>query len=129
MGTKVERNRMNVAVADVRKCTKILVEREWINTRSRMVAYDRVGSQVGASGAWIRRFVNGYEGAGLSWIVGQNIIAMYDQACSRVENNNENIRRDIAHETNTGIAYQRLASPEAGVDSNSLLPLNEYQEE
>lgn len=114
---------MQLAVADVRRAAKILVERDEIRSQSRMVAYDRVGSTVGASGMWVRRFVKGYEGAGLTFAVAQNILAFYESLCTRVENNNERLRRHAADE---GHSNQYLATSEMHSETASLLPPNEY---
>ena len=111
---------INAAVSDVRRFAKILVEREEIRSQSRMIAYDRVGSQVGASGMWVRRFVKGYEGAGLTFIVAQNIVALYDGVCSRIEENTKAIDRDESH-----AAIASNPSEFVG-ESSALLPPNDY---
>lgn len=117
---------MQLAVADVRRAAKILVEREEIRTQSRMVAYDRVGSSVGASGMWVRRFVKGYEGSGLNFAVAQNILAFYDSVCTSVETNNERLRRDESHAATEGYSNQYLATSEMHSETASLLPPNEF---
>jgi hypothetical protein len=76
-----------MTAVDVRRAAKILVEREEIRSQSRMLAYERVGQTVGASGMWVRRFVKGYEGAGLTYAVATNIIGHYERICSRIESN------------------------------------------
>lgn len=82
---------------DVRRAAKILVEREEIRSQSRMLAYERVGQTVGASGMWVRRFVKGYEGAGLTYAVAANIIGHYERICSQIEANTETMRRERTH--------------------------------
>lgn len=110
---------MNAAVSDVHRCTKVLVEREWIRSQSKMVAYDRVGSQIGASGMWVRRFVKGYGGAGLTHIIAQNIIARYREICSSIERGNEKMRAEnAAHQSNSGMREVE--------DTAGLLPHNDY---
>ena len=119
--TNDDRNRtVNVAVADVQICAKRLFEREWLRTQSRMLAYERVGQTIGASGAWVRRFVKGYEGSGLTWTVGQNIVAAYHQLCAHIEAGTERMRteRHAAHQSSLGMSE--------GESSASLLPPNEY---
>jgi hypothetical protein len=94
--TKIVQGRTMTAV-DVRRAAKILVEREEIRSQSRMLAYERVGQTIGASGMWVRRFVKGYEGAGLTYAVATNIIGHYERICSRIEANTESMLRDDSH--------------------------------
>lgn len=86
-----------MTAVDVRRAAKILVQREEIQTQSRMLAYERVGQTVGASGMWVRRFVKGYEGAGLTYAVATNIIGHYERICSRIEANTQSMRRDQSY--------------------------------
>jgi len=116
---------MNAAVVDVRRAAKILVEREEIRSQSRMLAYERVGQMIGASGMWVRRFVKGYEGFGLNHAVALNILGIYDSICSRVENNNEQLRRDISHAAHQSTVHQHQASTETDFNTARLLPPNE----
>lgn len=83
-----------MTAVDVQRAAKILVEREEIRSQSRMLAYERVGQMVGASGMWVRRFVKGYEGCGLNFPVAANILAHYDRLCTRIEANTETIRQE-----------------------------------
>ncbi len=69
----------------MRKWVIELVEKETLRTMSRMKAYENVAAQIGASPAWVRRVVKGYEGAGLSWAVGRNIYDLYLRVCISVE--------------------------------------------
>jgi len=63
------------AVMDTaRRAASALVEREERRTRSRMAAYEAVAAMVGTSGAWVRKFVNGY-----------NILTLYGRLCGRIE--------------------------------------------
>jgi hypothetical protein len=91
-----------MTAVDVRRAAKILVEREEIRSQSRMLAYERVGQTVGASGMWVRRFVKGYEGAGLTYAVATNIIGHYERICSRIEANTKTILRDESNEAPEG---------------------------
>ena len=73
-----------------------LVEREERRSGSRMIAYRDVGSAVGASASWIRKFVAGSaEAKEPRWSVGLQIIAAYDRLCSRIEQEAELERRRI----------------------------------
>jgi hypothetical protein len=62
-----------------------LVRREERLTYSRMLAYHNVGSMIGASASWVRKFVKGYEETSPSLPVGMNIITMYCRLCERIE--------------------------------------------
>lgn len=71
-------------INETRAKAKHLVRREEYHTSSRMLAYHNVGSMVGTSASWLRKFVNGYD-AGLSFVTGMNILALYERHCTRVE--------------------------------------------
>ncbi len=101
------------ALSEVRSKAFALVSKAETATGSRMLAYEQVGQTVGASGMWVRRFIKKYEGVGLDWVVGQNIIARYAAICNRVESNNEALRRDIQDAADQSGFYQPLATPEA----------------
>ena len=65
------------------------------------------------------RFIKGYEGAGLTWLVGQNIVAVYQQVCAHIEHGNEEMRAEHeAHQSNLGMHQ--------ATDSAALLPPNDY---
>lgn len=87
--TKNDRNRTVSGVVslteEVRIAATELVRREEYRVGSRMLAYENVGAMVGASGAWIRKFVKGYAEVGISFPVGMNIIASYRRVCERIE--------------------------------------------
>jgi hypothetical protein len=86
--TKDDRNRTMSAASiteQARFRASALVDREHSRVRSRMVAYENIGRMIGASGHWVRRFVNGYAEAAPSFPVGMNIMALYDQLCARIE--------------------------------------------
>jgi len=100
VGTKIVRECTMTAVAtkDVREAAQYLVAQEEYRLQSRMLAYKAVGSKVGTSTMWVRRFVRGYEGSRLNWAVGERILALrnaYENLCARVEDNNEHLRREI----------------------------------
>lgn len=68
---------------------------EWVDceerrTGSRMVAYRNVGSMVGASAEWMRKFLRGDEAKTPDWIVGWNILDTYERLINRVEQDNDN---------------------------------------
>jgi hypothetical protein len=83
-------------VQHIRQCAVALVERETFRTMSKMVAYENVGQMVGASGAWVRRFVNGYPEAALPFVVGHNIRELYLRLCTSIEADAERRERDAA---------------------------------
>jgi hypothetical protein len=87
--TKNVRNRIASSVVslaeEVRSAAAELVRREEYRVGSRMLAYENVGAMVGASGAWVRKFVKGYAEVGISFPVGMNIIVLYERVCERIE--------------------------------------------
>jgi hypothetical protein len=87
--TKNVRNRIASSVVslaeEVRSAATELVRREEYRVGSRMLAYENVGAMIGASGAWVRKFVKGYAEVGISFPVGMNIIALYERLCERIE--------------------------------------------
>ncbi len=123
--TKFGRNRpvSNAAglTQEVRDKASMLVRREEYRTGSRMVAYEHVGSMIGVSGEWVRKFIRGYE-SGLSYVTGMNIVALYSRVCERIEasamqleSENEAGESDAAMDQ--GVAVQTEAGPshEAGL--------------
>ena len=62
-----------------------LVKRAERQTDSKMAAYDSVAKAVGASGSWLRKFINGQEAKEPNWTTGWNIIEHYNRICDRVE--------------------------------------------
>jgi hypothetical protein len=71
-----------------------LVAREERNTGSRMVAYENVASMVGASSAWIRKFIGRSPDVRPDLIIGLNLLSLhsgfdipklYSRLCERVE--------------------------------------------
>ena len=71
-------------VEQARLNTAELVRWEEYQSGSRMLAYDAVGTKIGASGSWVRKFVKGY-GTGISLSVGMKIVAAYRDMCARIE--------------------------------------------
>lgn len=114
-----------VATDDVRAAAKYLVAQEEYRRGSRMLAYRAVGAKVGTSDMWVRRFVKGYGGSGLNWVVGRKIMDAYETLCTRVENNNDQIRRDIANAAAEGTNPERVVESEASYRTHTLLPPNE----
>jgi hypothetical protein len=72
-------------VDDARRAAAALVDRERANLHSKMLAYQRIAEQVGASPEWLRKFIGGYAEAKPSLVVGFNILRLY----SRVQRRNE----------------------------------------
>jgi len=83
-----DRNRTMLSPTDtideIRPIARALVEREERNTRSRMLAYDRVASRVGASSSWLRKLVGRHDVA-LASHTYQNLKLAYARACERLE--------------------------------------------
>lgn len=73
-----------------------LVRREERSTGSRMTAYDRVGSMIGASPGWLRKFIGRNPDVRPDLVVGWNLLAFYDRVCTRVEQAAENERSRAA---------------------------------
>lgn len=99
MQTNSDRNRTMSNAATLTRLTrtaaKELVAREERNTGSRMAAYDRIASMIGASEHWLRKFVSGYE-TGLPLVTGYNILSLYESWCSRVDEKIQQEREQIA---------------------------------
>lgn len=70
----------------VRRRARFLVEREERITGSRMLAYERIASAVGASADWLRYFIAGNDKAKCpNFVVGTNIFCLYQSWCERVD--------------------------------------------
>lgn len=97
-----------------RQAASALVDRQERNTGSRMAAYENVGSMIGASGSWVRRFVGGGE-AGLSFPVGLNILSVFERWMDReieIERTKiDALKRRINDATPKAL---RIAAPEIG---------------
>lgn len=100
MSAKFEKN---FAMSDVAymarlpvRAARALIEREERKSGSRMVAYETVASAVGASADWLRDFVGPNPRVSLSFQTGWNILSVYRQWCSRVEQEIANERALIA---------------------------------
>jgi len=114
---------MNVAsptIDDTRAKASALVDREWRQTYSRMLAYERVGQMVGTSASWLRKFVKGYE-SGLSFVVGMNIVVTYERLCERIEADADRREKNAATEGNSqvdkGLACGAPAAETRGSDA------------
>ena len=90
--TKTDRNRAMLSATDaineIRPIARALVEREERSTNSRMAAYERVASRVGASSSWLRKLVGRQEVA-LAAHTYENIKQAYRRACERIEHEAE----------------------------------------
>jgi hypothetical protein len=84
-----------------RSSAAALVEREQRAAGSRMVAYERVSAMVGASSAWLRKFIGRSPDVRPDLVVGLNILSLhagfdisklYGQLCERVEQEHQNER-------------------------------------
>lgn len=116
MPTKKVRNRtdMDGHIIKCQQCAKSLVQREESRTFSRMVAYENVARMIGTSSAWLRRFINNYGEVTPSFPVGMNIIALYEQVCTRVEQETarSNQRAAFIEETIREVTSRNLAEVE-----------------
>lgn len=83
-------------VERARHAAVYLVEREQRAAGSRMAAYDRVGSMIGASGGWLRKFIGRSHEVRPDLVVGFNLLELYDRVCARVEQAAENERTRAA---------------------------------
>lgn len=90
---------MSSVTALTKSAAQALVHREERRIGSRMVAYEVVAQTVGASADWIRKFVNGYDGAKRPDVeVGFNLMTVYSRICERVEQagaNEMQLKEDI----------------------------------
>lgn len=110
---------MGAAVLDVRSSIKGLVEQAEIKTRSRMLAYERVGQMIGKSSGWVRGFIGNDERYRVEYSLGLSIKAIYERTCLHIETGNEKVRaEDAAHQSNHGMREVE--------DTASLLPPVEY---
>ena len=110
--TKTDRNRAMLSATDaineIRPIARALVEREERSTNSRMAAYERVASRVGASSSWLRKLVGRQEVA-LAAHTYENIKQAYRRACERIEHEAEADKRAfIALGANNYAADQSL---------------------
>jgi hypothetical protein len=103
-----------------------LVRREQRSTGSRMAAYDRVGSMIGASAGWLRKFIGRCPDVSPDLVVGFNLLQIYDRVCTRVEQAADNERSRAAalraenHEAVTSaveLVARASRAPPAGTDS------------
>jgi hypothetical protein len=110
---------MNAAVIDVRSRVKGLVEQAEIKTRSRMLAYERVGQMIGKSSGWVRGFIGNDDRYRVEYSTGLSIKAIYERTCLHIELGNEKMRAEHeAHQSNLGMHQ--------ATDSAALLPPNDY---
>jgi hypothetical protein len=72
------------AINEVRPIARALVEREERSLHSRMAAYERVASRVGASSSWLRKLI-GRQDVSLAAHTYQNLKLAYARACERLE--------------------------------------------
>lgn len=110
---------MNAAVLDVRSSVKGLVEQAEIKTRSRMLAYERVGQMIGKSSGWVRGFIGNDERYRVEYATSLSIKAIYERTCLHIERGNEEMRAEHA-------AYQSDLGMREVTDSTALLPPNDY---
>lgn len=71
-------------IDEIRPIAQALVEREQRTVHSRMAAYERVASRVGASSSWLRELV-GRQEVSLAAHTYQNLKLAYARACERLE--------------------------------------------
>lgn len=71
-------------IEDVRTLVLKLVKGEEYVSDSKMVAYDKVGADIGRSGSWVRKFIAGRD-VGLQFDQFAKIAGAYDRLCTRIE--------------------------------------------
>lgn len=101
MRTKIVQVKPMHSVEDVRSCAAALVRREEYRVCSRMLAYENIGSMVGVSGMWLRRFIKKYADSTPSWPVGCNIVALYGQLCGLIETDADRRNNNAAASSNS----------------------------
>lgn len=94
--TKIKMTDATQIVDRARFAAVELVRLEERLTGSRMAAYDRVGSMVGASAGWVRKFIGRNPDVRPDLVVGWNLLAFYDRVCTRVEQAADNERSRAA---------------------------------
>lgn len=125
MRTKIKMSDAAHIIDQARFCAVELVRRNERETGSRMVAYERVGSMIGASSGWLRKFIGRSPDVRPDLIVGFNLLQIYDRVCTRVEQASENERSRAAalraenHEAVTSameLVARASRAPPAGTD-------------
>lgn len=111
-------------IANVRIAARTLVRREEYRVGSRMVAYENVASEIGASGSWLRQFIGRAPHVSLSFVVGMNILERYYQLCGHVEDIAEQMQHET-HESDLELAecvYRALGKPPTHEEVAEALP-------
>lgn len=112
MGRMNGKGRQVPSVADVmddsRSKVSAMVEREWILTRSWMLAYENVGARIGRSSSWVQKLLSSrLETKRPDHIARLNIQACYARICERVEaGNDQAVERIRVLEGNSNAAAQ-----------------------
>ena len=96
-GTKTvsEKTMLALRLDETRGQARELVRKSEYQCGSRMVAYERVGQIIGASGMWVRKLIHGYGDVRLLHVTAMNIQDAYVRLCERVERATEH-ERDVA---------------------------------
>jgi hypothetical protein len=110
-----------------RRAAAALVERERHATGSKMRAYENIGSAAGASASWLRKFIGRDPSADLSFVVGCNLLRLYEQWCDRVETDNENRAqaiRTLRENINAAVPgdLKKLVAASRGVATSAKAP-------
>lgn len=107
---------MNAHVLQCQQRAKSLVQQEQSRTYSRMEAYNNVARKIGTSAAWLRRFINNYGEVTPSFPVGMTITALYEQICTRVEQETDRSSKRAAfiEETIREVTSRSMANVEDG---------------
>ena len=133
--SKNDRSRTMIGPADaineIRPIARALVEREERTTHSRMAAYERVASRVGASSSWLRKLI-GRQDVSLAAHTYQNMKLAYARTCERLEAEAEAEKRAFLalggnHETAESMGAQGILEgrPRAR-DATSALAEKDY---
>jgi len=99
MFRKIWKSKMSSAALTfaTKSALKLLIEQEARRVGSRTVAYENVARTIGASPSWIRKFITYDDKVGALRVpLFQNITAYYDSICTRVEQEQQKERDQIA---------------------------------
>lgn len=99
MFRKIWKSKMSSAALTfaTKSALKLLIERETRAVGSRTVAYENVAKIIGTSSSWIRKFITYDDKVAAPRVpLFQNIAAYYDSICTRVEQEQQKERDQIA---------------------------------
>lgn len=107
-----------------------LVEFERSTGLSTMDAYERVGSDIGRSASWVRRFINGYGDARPDLVVSVMIFRFYESLCERVERDNARRQARLAElQGKIDAAIPRSLGAVAGLAPGAPIPAENLEDD